>query len=93
MQKKDSVDDMLRPDQKLVVKILADYGKSNGRTIKFVIPNLRTNNNASLAIRDFEKASVLNEHFCKNSNLEDSNIQLPTFENRTKCCCLASPKL
>ena len=64
-------------------KNLADYGKSNGKTI----PQLRTNNNDSLVFRYFEKVSARNEHFCKISNLEDSNIELPTLKIEQIICC------
>lgn len=47
-----------------------------------VIPPLQMSGGA-YAFTDFEKATTLNDYFCSISFIDDSNIELPYFENRT----------
>ena len=54
-------------------------GKSNSYT---VIPPLKMHN-GDYAFTDIEKASTLNDYFCTISSVDDSNTELPFFENRT----------
>ena len=47
-----------------------------------VILPLKTSD-GDYAFTDIEKGSTLNDYFCKISSVDDSNTELPFFENRT----------
>ena len=55
------------------------YGKSNKDT---VIPPLITSD-GHYAFTDIAKASTLNDYCCTISSVDDSDTELPYFENRT----------
>ena len=54
-------------------------GKTNNSTI---IPPLRLSDN-NYAFTNKEKAECLNDFFCSISSIDDSDNELPNFENRT----------
>ena len=47
-----------------------------------MIPSLKTSD-GSYVFTDFGKASTLVDYFCSVSSIDDSNTNLPYFENRT----------
>ena len=54
-------------------------GKGNSDS---VIPPLKMSD-GNYAFTDLEKATTLNNYFCSISSVDDSNTELPFFENRT----------
>ena len=57
-------------------------GRFMGKSEDTVIPPLITSD-GNYAFTDIEKASTLNDYFCTISSVDDSNTELPYFENRT----------
>ncbi|MEW8682069.1 MAG: hypothetical protein AB2536_09200 [Candidatus Thiodiazotropha endolucinida] len=53
-----------------------------GKTHSSNIPPLSTHGE-SYAFSDYEKAIAFNDYFCTVSSIDDSNIDLPYFEDRT----------
>ena len=49
----------------------------------FKVPPL-SNADDSYSFSDQDKATTLNDYFCSLSTIDDLNIELPVFENRTE---------
>ena len=45
-------------------------------------PLCKTDNTYAFDVN--EKATILNEYFCKISTIDDADLELPRFENRTE---------
>jgi hypothetical protein len=56
----------------------------NERSVNTMPPLRDRNNNFNLSYDCFEKAGILNRHFCSVSDLNDRNKDLPPFEVRCK---------
>ena len=79
----DSIDDILSKleiGSKSFWQIMGRFMGKNQSSYK--IPPLCNADN-TYSFSDHEKATTLNDYFCSISTIDDANIELPVFENRT----------
>ena len=80
----DAIDDMLSRSETGSKNVWQIMGRIMGKqTSTATIPPLcRTNNTYAFDLN--EKATTLNEYFCKISTIDDADVELLRFENRTE---------
>ena len=79
-----TIDDMLPRSEIGSKNVWQIMGRIMGKqTSTAIIPPLCKTDN-TYAIDVHEKATTLNEYFCKISTIDEADVELPRFENRTE---------
>ena len=80
----DTIDDILSNSETGSKSFWQIMGKFMGKSqCSFKVPPL-SNADDSYSFSDQDKATTLNDYFCSISTIDDLNIELPVFENRTE---------